>query len=173
MASFGVIILLDGIQARDIIFFGKASVFIGFLFGAILTYPTLERSYGMKARRYTKLLLQYQKIGYWLLTRWNPLCALPVALFYIGKAIVWMVKATPEMVVWLERVGGILRSFLVVALKNVHSQKRALVFFDAVAGAMIGYLLDSALVGVFIGALILYPLHRELVAVRLLKVVPS
>lgn len=171
LAMFGLFSYIDD-RLNLLPSLAGVSIFMSVFLGTILTSAITKRARWMVGRKYTRHLLERQKYGYFLLTRGNPVSAPFVALFYIVKATVWMVKEIPEAIVWVAGAGRSLKSFLVAVLKNVHSQKRAIVFFDATAGAVIGYFLGSALVGAFIGALVLYPLHRELVAVRLLKVVP-
>lgn len=153
-------------------YFVWVSVPMSALLGTIITKVNTQRTGWMVGRRYTCHMLEVQKSGYYLLTRYNPVSAPFVVFFYIIRVVYLMVKAMPEFRIWAVKASRVLRSFLLVALKNVHSQKRAVVFFDATAGAVIGYMLGSALLGACIGAIAIYPLHRELIAVRLLKVMP-
>ena len=172
LAAFGFVFFLDGFSVKEFVDLGKFSIFIGLFFGALITHIPLRRTPRMEDRDHTHELLKQQNYGYWLLTRCNPVCVPFTALFYLGKAIVWIVIATPEITFWVVGVGRSLGSFLIVLIKDVHSQKRAVVFIDGAAGAVIGYLLGSALLGALVGIVILYPCHHHLIAIRVLKVVP-
>jgi hypothetical protein len=173
LTMFGVIVSLDDRMTIDMVFVLKIPAVLAVLLGGFITYVLLSRREWMVRRNYTIHLLQSQKNGYWLLRYWNPVSAPFVVLFFFGEMVVLAWKAAPKLILCVVAASKTLRAFLVLALKNVHSQKRAVAFIDATLGALAGYFLGSALLGAIVGAVVLYPLHRNFIAVRWLKVLPE
>jgi hypothetical protein len=169
----GVIVNLDGRMTIDMVFVLEIPAVLAVLFGGFITFVLLSRREWMVGSRYRRHLFESQRQGYILLRYWNPVSAPFVVLFFLGKMVVLAARSSPKLIPHVVAVSKTLRAFLVLALKNVHSQKRAVAFIDATLGALIGYFLGSALLGAIVGAVVLYPLHRNFIAVRWLKVLPE